>query len=141
MDVSHGVDLRQKREKGTDKTMKDDISALIAAQPGALSVGLRALLMAMPRIETVRQANDALATLRIVVEHRPALVLLDTESFNSEFPEMIKKIKTEGNQSRCLVLVDDVQQQQEAQAAGADVVLVKGFPAVKLFTIIRDLLP
>jgi DNA-binding NarL/FixJ family response regulator len=99
------------------------------------------LLMAIPQIETVRQADDALATLRIVTEHHPALVLLDTESFSGEFPEMIRTIKIGASQSRCLALANDVQQQREAQAAGADAALVKGFPAAKLFKTIEDLLP
>jgi DNA-binding NarL/FixJ family response regulator len=120
---------------------KDDVSALIAAQPGSLRVSLRALLMVMPQIETVRQTDDALATLRIAMEYRPALVLLDAEAFNGEFPEMIRTIKAGVKQSRCLILANDVQQQQKARAAGADVALVKGFPAAKLFKAIEDLLP
>ena len=38
-----------------------------------------------------------------------------------------------------LVLADDVWQQLEARSAGADVALLKGFPANKLFDVIDDL--
>jgi len=42
--------------------------------------------------------------------------------------------------NRCIALADDVHQQQEAEAAGADVVLLKGFPAARLIATIEGLL-
>lgn len=119
---------------------KGNMSALIAAQPGPLRDGLRAMLMIMPQIETVNLAGDAPSAVRAVAEHHPALVLLDTSLPDERVSTMVRMIKANEVRSRCLVLADDFQQLREAKAAGADVALVKGFRAAKLFEIISELL-
>jgi hypothetical protein len=43
--------------------------------------------------------------------------------------------------ARCIFLANDVQQHQEAEAAGADAVLLEGFPAGRLVAAIVRLLP
>jgi DNA-binding NarL/FixJ family response regulator len=113
---------------------------LLAAKPGPLRESLQALLLMVPKIDTVSQVGDAPSILRAVVEHHPALVLLDTSLSGDKVSTVVKMIKANGSRSRCLVLVDNVQQQQEAESAGADVVLFKGFPAAKLFEVIKGLL-
>ena len=114
---------------------------LLAAKPVPLRESLQALLLMVPKIDTVSQVGDAPSILRAVVEHDPALVLLDASLPGDEVSTVVKMIKANGSQSRCLVLVDNTQQQQEAELAGADVVLFKGFPAAKLFEVIKGLLP
>ena len=117
------------------------LSALIVAQPGPLRSGLHALLTVVPQIQSVDQANDIPATLEALEEDYPALVLLDAGFSDNGISHAVRSIKTVGGRSRCLVLADDIQQQQEAQAAGADVALIKGVPAAKLFEAIEELLP
>ncbi len=119
----------------------DKRMALIVAQPGPLRDGLKALLMTVPQIETVMQVSDVSSVRAAIAQDRPVLVLLDTNFTNGNGPStVVKLIKAEGSQSRCLVLADNIQQQQQAKAAGADVVLFKGFPAVRLFETIEELL-
>jgi DNA-binding NarL/FixJ family response regulator len=115
-------------------------SALIAARPGPLQDGLQALMTAIPQIEIVARADDASAVVRLVTEYRPSLVLLDTSLVGNEAWTMLRQIKAEWPQARCTVLADNVQQQQEATAAGADAVLLKGFPAARLVATIEKLL-
>lgn len=117
------------------------LSALIVAQPGPLRSGLRALLTVVPRIQSVEQANEVPAILEALEADLPALVLLDAGFSDDGISHIVRSIKAVGDRSRCLVLADDIQQQQEAQAAGADVALIKGVPAVKLFEAIEELLP
>jgi DNA-binding NarL/FixJ family response regulator len=114
--------------------------ALIAAQPGPLRDGLQALLMTVPQIEAVCQVGNVSSVLTVVAEHHPTLVLLDTNFPGEGVLTVLSRIKTNGFQSRCLVLADEIQQQQDAKTAGADVALLKGFPAAKLCEIIEDLL-
>ncbi len=114
--------------------------ALIAAQAGPLGDGLEALLMTVPQIETVKVSNES-SVMAAVIQYHPALVLLDTSLINGNGPlTVVKLIKTEGTQSRCLVLADDIRQQQQTKAAGADISLLKGFPPKKLVGIIEGLL-
>ncbi len=127
----------------TERTSKatrkgSEMSALIAAQPGPLRDALQALLGMMPQIKTVYRVSNVSSMQRTVAEHHPALVLLDT-NLSEKVSQVVKMIQTDGNGSQCLVLADNVQQQQLAQSAGADAALLKGFPADRLFETIWTL--
>lgn len=120
---------------------KGSTMVMILAEPGPLRDSLRAFLLTSPQIEAVDLVDDAPSALGVVIEHRPALVLVDAGLSDNGDLTALRQIKTEGFQSRCLVLADDIQQKQRAEAAGADVALLKGFPAAKLFEIVERLLP
>lgn len=120
--------------------VQGNVSALIIARPGWLRESLQALVTAVPQIGSVDLVDDGLSALKVVTEHQPALVLLDTNLPEDEIPTVLRRIKARWPQTRCLVLADDGQQQQAAQAAGADDVLLKGYPAARLFVTIEELL-
>ena len=113
---------------------------LIAGRPSRMRDSLYILLKTIPGIDIIGYADDGSSALRMVADHRPALVLLDANLPGEGFSALLKRIKGNGFRSRCLVLADNVQQRREAQAAGADATLVKGYPAVKLFETIERLL-
>ena len=117
------------------------VSVLIAARPGPLRSGLQVVLTMVPKITTIEGADSLSATLEAIEEHRPDLVLLDTNVSDNGVSSVLRMVKSAGTQSRYLVLADDVQQRRVAETAGADVALVKGFPAARLFEIIDELLP
>lgn len=116
-------------------------SALIVAKPGPLRDGLRALLTAMPQIGAVDMASDVPSALRTVFEHSPTLVLLDSDLTNGEVWLTVRRAKAKWPQAWCIFLANDLQQHQEAEAAGADAVLLKGFPPARLVAMIVRLLP
>lgn len=116
-------------------------SALIVAKPGPLRDGLRALLTAMPQIGAVDMASDLPSALRTVFEHSPALVLLDSDLTNGKVWLTVRRAKAKWPRAWCIFLANDLQQHQEAEAAGADAVLLKGFPAARLVAMIVRLLP
>ena len=128
--------------KHTDKSSKKSTgtSVLVVGEPGLLRDSLQAFLTTIPQIETVYLAVDAPSALRAFREQRPALVLMNSGSSSNGIATVLRGIKDEDTKSRCLVLADNKQQQQDALAAGADVALLKGFPAAKLFQIVRRLL-
>jgi DNA-binding NarL/FixJ family response regulator len=115
-------------------------SALLVAKPGPLREGLYALLSTVPQISSVNKTSDADTTRQALTEHTPDLVLLDGNLPSNGIYSLIDEIKTRAKESRCLVLVDTIQQQKQAQAAGADAVLPKGYPAAQLFQVIEQLL-
>ena len=119
--------------------MNGDISTLVAARPGRVRDGLQALLAAIPQIEMIGQADDGASALKSVVEHRPALVLLDTNLPGNEAWVVLRQIKAQWPQARCLIMSDSGQQRRAAKAAGADGMLLKGFLAAELLTAIREL--
>ena len=129
-------------KKGDLREMtKDCTSALIVAKPGPLRDGLRALMIAMPQIGAVDEVNDFSSALKMVFEHRPTLVLLDVGLISGDTWMTIRRAKARWPKARCILLADDVQQHQEAEAAGADAVLLKGFPAARLVATMVRLLP
>ena len=88
---------------------------------------LKLLLTAIPGLRIVGEADDNSSGLRMVAEHRPALVLLDTNLSSDGVLALVRQIKAKESQTHHLVLVDDGQKQADASAAGA--VLRRGFPA------------
>lgn len=112
------------REK--DDRMANHVLALIVASPGPLREGLRAALAAIPRLDEVCEVDNAAAAIRLFGARTPALLLVSTGLEGNNTPESCRSIKACWPGSPCLVLVDTVELEPVAKAAGADLVLVKG---------------
>ena len=113
---------------------------LIVAQHGPLRNSLQALLTTMPQIEIVAETNTPSALLRMGQGIQPDIVLLDASLPDQAIWAALKQMQGEWSHTRTIVLVEDSDQQQQAKDAGADVALLKGFPAAKLAGIIEGLL-
>ncbi|MFC2030916.1 response regulator [Chloroflexota bacterium] len=114
--------------------------ALIVARPGPLRSSLQALMTTMPQIEILAETSDPSALLRMGDSIQPDVVLIDASLPEEQVCAALGQIKEEWSRTRSIVLVEDSQQQQKVQAAGADVVLVKGHPADKLIEAIEGFL-
>ena len=111
------------------------ILALVVSSSGTLQNGLLALITTIPSISAVLVAEDVNSTLRMVENHQPALVILDMSSL--EVQDVINEIKNQWPHISVIVLAEDITQQKDAETSGADSVLLKGFPAQKLITIVE----
>lgn len=120
--------------------MKNDASVLLVAKPSRMRDGLRALLRTIPYLKIVGQADDSSSALALVSEQRPTLVLLGANLPNDEVQTVLAQTKAECPEARCIVLADSFQRQWLAEMAGADSVLLTGFPAAKFISIIEKLL-
>ena len=122
-------------------TENSSLVAIVAA-PGHLRDGLAALLSAaIPQIEVVGHAGNRLSATKVVEEQSPDLILLEASSSSEEIQDLLRRIKTARPQIRCIVLVNDVQQREAiTKGAGADAVLVTGYPAAKIVKTVRQLL-
>jgi len=116
------------------------VLALVAIRPGSLQDSLVALVTTLHQVNTVLIAEDAASALRAIAKHRPALVLLETSIPAEDGQSALRQIKTEWPSTRCIALADDVHEQDEAEASGADVVLLKGYPAAELIAAVERLL-
>ncbi len=115
--------------------------AFIVAKAGRRRDSLRAMLEAVPhQLEIIGQADDGSAALKMIADHHPALVLLDSNLPDDKVWTVLQQIKTEWSQIRCLVLVDNIQQEQAALVAHADRVLVNGFSLAKFLSTMEELL-
>ena len=115
-------------------------SALVVAKPSGLFDGLEALLTAIPDLVDIRHAYDDQSALRIVEEQCPDLVLVSMDAPDAMIATMLECIKARCPRSRSVVLANDISQQDEARAAGADVVALVGIPATELAAIMQNLL-
>jgi DNA-binding NarL/FixJ family response regulator len=120
--------------------MKNDASVLLVAKPSRMRDGLRALLRTIPHLKIVGQADDSPSALALVAEQRPALVLIGANLPHDEVQAVLTQTKAECPEARCIVLVDSFQRQWLAETAGADSVLLTGFPAAKFVGIIEEML-
>ena len=114
------------------------VPALIVVKPGQLREGLGALLAAIPRIRLIGQAGDRSSALRMLDEHNPALVLLETDLPGDRVADLLRHIKAQQPQTVCIVLTGDSREQQQIEEAGADVSVPKGYPAARLLEIIKN---
>lgn len=113
---------------------------LVVAKPGRLREALCALLKSSFWPEPISQVDDGPTALKILVEHTPTLILLDSHWSDDEVKAVVGQIKTDRPQTRCLVLANTTEQLQVARNAGADVVLPQGFSTTNLLSIINRLL-
>ena len=111
------------------------ILALIVAIPSTLQNGLLALMTTTPLIGAVLVAEEASLVLRMVKDHRPALIVLDMDFPDAQL--LLNQIKSSWSFIRCILLVESADQKREVE--NADAVLIKGFTAEKLFGTIEDL--
>ena len=116
-------------------------SALIMARPGPLRDALQALVTAMPQLDVVEETSDLPSALGEGREQLPILVLLDSALARGEICTTVSQTKARWPAARCVFLADDVQQSMEAEAAGADAVLLKGDSATRLIATLVRLLP
>ncbi len=115
-------------------------TALIVAKPGELRDGLRALLGATGKMGHISQADDGPAALAKIGRLCPQVAVLDWNISGGDLPTLLTRIKAECPGTKCLVLTDGVEQQREAESAGADVTVLKGFPAARLVQTLSSLI-
>ncbi len=115
-------------------------TALIVARPGELRDGLRALLVTTGKIGHISQSEDGPAALALIGRLCPQVAVLDWNIPDGDLPTLVTRIKAECPETKCLVLADGVEQQREADSAGADVTVLKGFPAARLVQTLASLL-
>ncbi len=109
--------------------MTQGIIVLVVAEQAALADSLAALLMAMPGVTSTVIVTDGAQVLDAVSRHSPPVVLLAQPGVTAT----LRAIKAAQASTFCIALAGDLAQQQAAQAAGADLALVSGFPAAGLY--------
>ena len=115
-------------------------SALIVSRSTDLRDGLHSLLTVSPLIGTIRQANDGPSALRSIEDNCPGLVLLDFDLPHEDVLSVLGTIKGHCPDTPCLAFTDHADKRDEIRTAGADMVLLKGYPASSLIATIAELL-
>ena len=114
------------------------ILALVISSPGSLQDGLLALMTTIPQISAVLVAEDTNSALRIVETHQPALIIQDLSLLPDL--EIIQQIRERCQHVQLIGIAEDSTQQENAEAAGTDQVLLRGFAPQKLIAIVDELI-
>ena len=123
--------------RGYPRTVKTKpILALIIAAPSPLQDGLLALMTTSSQISAVLVAEEASLALRMVKDHHPNLVLLDSHLPQARM--VLEQTKNQWPQTGCIVLVDSVEQERAFNEA--DAVLIEGFSPTRLMATTKELL-
>jgi DNA-binding NarL/FixJ family response regulator len=112
---------------------------LIVAPPGDLQIGLQALLTTHLDVDVLVTGVGSSA-LNVIEKHNPSIVVLDIDLLSDAVSMIITYVKYNCPETACVVMVNDDQARSPLKDQGADFVLLKGFPALKLVTLIEDLL-
>jgi len=131
--ISAEKNYANKREKILNKITL----ALIIAKPGHLRNGLQSLLRTIPQIEILAESHDPSILLKMNEEIHPELILVDAGLIDEANWSAITKIKADCPSTKILVLTENDQQSQTAKEAGADICLLKGFPATEIAHLIE----
>lgn len=118
--------------------MNTQIEVLLIAQPSRFRDSIHLLLTSMSPIEQIHLADEIESAL--IMKEAPAILVIDADLGFGRLSTTVKKIKAAWPQVRLIILVEDDLEIQATRAAGADVLLRKGFPAAKLIEVVKTLL-
>jgi DNA-binding NarL/FixJ family response regulator len=109
------------------------------ARPGRIRDSIEALLKTISQVKIVGQVDNGSTALEMITEYGPDLTLLVTDLSNDGAGQILEHLK-DVPRTQCLVLTNTILHMEEAEAAGADKVLLIGFPTSKLFETVTRLL-
>ncbi len=118
--------------------MGNPTRVLLITRAGPLADGLAGLLISIPGVEIVGPVKRLSLALATVAELAPAMIIVESGAFAQKITTFVRELKAISPASRCIVIVDDVPQQQAAKAAGADAVLLKGCRPSEVLATVRD---
>jgi two-component system response regulator NreC len=116
------------------------IRCVIADDHDMLRYGVRRLLEDAPDFDVVGEAGDAAVALKLVLEHRPDLVLLDISMPGMSSFEAARLIEEHcvGTRVVYLTMHEDQEYVQQAMRSGASGYLLKDTPAPVLLRALRE---
>jgi DNA-binding NarL/FixJ family response regulator len=105
--------------------MERQVRVVIADDRRATRQGLRALLDLLPEVEIVGEAADGQASVDLVAERRPDVVVIDMQMRGMDGVEATRRIKAQWPAVRVIALTMYAGYRGAALAAGADAFLLK----------------
>jgi DNA-binding NarL/FixJ family response regulator len=99
---------------------------MIVARPSLMRNSLLAFLRAMPQVDIIALADDAVTALQTAQLRQPEVVVVDMDLEDGAL-DLIRQLHHEPPSPRSVVLVNNFYQQKRFLEAGASIALLKGF--------------
>jgi DNA-binding NarL/FixJ family response regulator len=113
------------------------LPVLLLADDGLLQKSLHVLLASNPEISEINLAYNLETILSWIETQSKGLVIIDLISWITDSPDFIKQIKSGSSTVGCIVIATSFKQIAALKRGGADGVLLSGFDAKELFTLIH----
>ena len=114
--------------------------ALLVAHPGELRDGLESLLHASAGISVVVTADDFRSALEEVQSECPELVVVELAVGDAAQASELAELKSKCPGSKYLALAENAVQAAQAESAGADIAVLKGYRAAELSDMVSKML-
>lgn len=114
------------------------VKTIVVSAPGAMQTSLRAVLKCEETLDIFGCVGGGLSASVIIREQQPDVVLIDSNLPEDEMLALVRKIKDETPEIRCVVLTDTRRRERQAQIAGADVVLSQGRVVDEIIKALKD---
>lgn len=115
------------------------IDVLIVNNQPCARNALKALLRFSPIISMIWEASNGEAAMKTICEMRPEVVIMDADMPIMGGIEATNRIKQIWPEIKIIILTTYPIQEEEALAAGADIILAKNDQSYKLPEVIRQL--
>ncbi len=115
--------------------------ALIAAAPGPLMDGLKAVLTTFPQLKNIDSISDVPTLLNLVTERHPNLILLDFDCVASGTAALLEQSTVRSPDTKYVILVDDVDEHRTVETVENAIIIFKGSSPLGLFAAVAVLLP
>ena len=112
---------------------------LLLARPGPLADGLLGFLKTIPGVHVVGHLSELPSSNAETAELDPAVVVLAFGTSAQRNLAALTRLDATLPESKCIVVANDIQQQQAAATHGADAVLLNGCRPAELVAAIRVL--
>ncbi len=114
------------------------LKTVVFAPPGPFRQELLAFVKSIPELELVGAAADLPELLLAADQDAPRLVILVGGPLCTPALAALRQRQPQGMPLACLVLAENRQQIQQAVAAGADGVLLKGFSTQEFLAVLTS---
>ena len=115
------------------------VDVLIVAHPSRFRDGLKAVVAALSWVERVGTVGQWTAVSDYVQRYQPAIVIFDVDNLDPVTWVEAEAMRASCNKTKCIAIIDRVQQREVAQTMAADATLLRGFTTDLLYHTIRTM--
>lgn len=100
-------------------------SIILVSRPGIMRQSLQTSLASYAWLTVVAACGDGLTALKLLVDHQPRLLIIDSNLLEEEVAALLATVKSRWPAIRCLALLQSNQHEGQTLAAGADAILLR----------------